>query len=73
MSQPGDRDDSCSLLSVLFVHSGIVPPILLRNPEISDKGFLASFPPSTLLKSDLFKTINSDSNASRELFFLSCP
>ena len=58
---------------MLFVHSGMVPPILLRSPEISVKGFLASFPPSTLLRSDLFKTINSDSSASRELFFLSCP
>lgn len=60
-------------LSVLFVHSGMVPPILLRNPEISFKGFFASLPPSTLLRSVLFRTINSDSSASRELFFLSCP
>lgn len=74
MSHSGNRNDSCCRLCVWFVHSGMVPPKLSRRlPELSLKDFLASLPPSTLAKSDLLRTVSSDSSAPSELFLESGP
>ena len=55
--------------SVQFVHSGIVPPRLFLSPEISVSERFASFPPSTLLKSALFKHLAQTEAHQENCFF----